>query len=392
MLTTYISYPGLSEELIIDKNYACKNFYEIVSSCGVFCRMPETLQKRFLLQMSRADLPVKGYIFITDEFNSHRLSKLIGDCLKNFVIVPYKNTSYINEYGLRVNQPKLVNSKEFENLVQKNPDYLVLVSTPYSCPDLTGLVKNKDTIANRSSLFYFENKEVYSRKFSNELGFVEEIKSGDYDKLAKIINRSPGSLFFLKPLGLYTGGSTIIPLNDNVLFTNKELILRIVNSRTHYLFRKLDALNIFSRNGEHFGTQFRLFLDYTNTPLAFIVKFPSVAGVEGKKTSIKRLNQQYNSSSGNATSVIFEYKDKFKPISLSLGREEAIIDTEKINSYISEYRLGKFSLSDQGHLDSIAQILKPKAIEIRKFFNDFFFEQDWASLYRKFVVEKSYFN
>lgn len=391
----YISYPGLSEELVIDKNtLKCQQFFEIVSSCGVFCGMPESMQIRLLQAIRDAALPITGIIFVTDELNKEKIEKVVGAASDVTHVVTFKDSFNINRYGLRVHSSEFTDEEKFKELIRQNPNHLVLVSTPYSCPDLWKLITDEDTIANRSSLFFFENKKVYSKWFKKEMNFIGEYNHDHFEKLSDFFNDAPPEdVYFLKALGDFTGGSSVIPLTREAFALNQIRIKALLEHGTYYLFKKTDSLNIRSPKGEHQGTQFRLFIDASGKPAGFALKFSAEVSLhQYKRTSLRQLNLLFNSSSGNATSILFENQGGvLKAVKLSLSKKNMIYDSEVIENYLKNIYLGDFSLSNQADLVTVMNILEPKANEMRTFFNTFFFEQTWDTLYKSFLISKKYF-
>jgi len=393
-ISSFISYPGLSAELVIDKNYNCTQFYELVSSCGVFCRMPESMQKRFLESIKQSVMDITGIIFVTDSVNREKLAHLFKNSFDNIELVSFDVTPEYNSYGLRVNKSVFTDAEKFRNLIKQHPNHLVLVSTPYSCPDLSTFVTNEDSIANRSSLFFFENKKVYNKKFAGSMNFIDEFKSEDFEKISFFFGHSdPHTLYFLKPLGEFVGGTTVLPLNKEVFHANAAMIQEILKRGTHYLFKQIDAFNIVSASGEHYGTQFRPFINNQGKLIGFALKF-SAQGIrqEVKQTSLKRLSATYNSSSGTAISIVFECHETVEPVKLALSKAISTDNKVEIKKFLNGLTLGNFSLNNTSDLEKIATILQPKMDEIRYFFEKFFFQQEWSSLYRKFITEKTYFD
>ena len=225
------------------------------------------------------------------------------------------------------------------------------------------------------------------------MNFIGEFGPGDFLKLQERISTS-NELFFLKPLGDYTGGTTVMPLTKEVLIENSKLVTAVLGSGAHYLYKNLDVLNITSPQGTHHGTQFRIFINTEGKFMGFIIKF-SANALRGDqhKTSLRQLNKALNSSSGTAISLLFENQGAtLQPITLSLSKNEIISNPLQITDYIQQLRLGELTLETAEDLSRIRDILLPKATEIVDYFNSFFFEQEWDSLYRKFITDKTYFD
>lgn len=393
MKKIFISYPGLSEELVLGKDLKCRQFFELVSSCGVFCRMPESMQVRLLQSIRESALPITGIIFVTDSSNGPKMRKMVPLAHDTVEVVTFEAISEINAYGLRVNRSEFTDRERFRSLVRDNPNHLVLVSTPYSCPDLWSLISDRDTLANRSSLFFFENKKVYAKWFRHEMNFAAEFRQGEFDLLLDFFSdKAADELFFLKALGEYTGGTTVLPLTREVLTVNEGVIRQLLDRGPHYLFRRIESLNIISSKGEHQGTQFRYFVNTAGEGVGFTMKFSSEAGVPEKRTSLKGLSKLFNSSGGTAISVLFEKKDGVVgPVQVAFTKKESTENPEEIATFLRGLKLGEFSLTNSEDLARIMELLRPKAEEIRDFFNVFFFEQSWPALYKSFFVAKTYF-
>jgi hypothetical protein len=124
-----------------------------------------------------------------------------------------------------------------------------------------------------------------------------------------------------------------------------------------------------------------------------MLKFSSVASTQNtQRSSIKRLSSQFNSSSGTAISVLYEKKDIFEPVSFAYGKNEVKLNKDAITKSLQTYKFGDFSLTDKDDLAKIADILHPQAVRVKDYFNEFFFAQDWHSLYAKFITNETYFD
>lgn len=389
-----ISYPGLSAELTIDKNFQSHNFYELVSSCGVFCRLPREQQISLLNSLKQNNPSIEGVIFLTDTYNVEPMGVILRESKIQHFILSFDIDKNINELGLRINHTNFKDGTTFKELLKDHPRYLVIVSTPYSCPDLAPYISNQDTLANRSSLFYFENKSIYCEKFRDEMGFIAYIES--IDSLMKYLeDKQDNEKFFIKPSGNFVGGSNILVLDKKALQFRKNInvVQHLLGTERCGLYRKLLSSNIVSPHGEHNGTQFRPFVNTKGELVGFAVKFSSYATKSNlERTSLKRLNQAYNSSSGSSASIIFSTQDIITPVSLSFGKHKHITDKQVIEAYVDSLYINEHSLSKQETLCKISNAIKVKMVDINNYFEGFFFEQSWDDLYDKFVLSKTYFN